>query len=524
MTGKVYLSKFPAPLTKSGVKIVAYDETYNTEHPSDYLPKIEATTNDSGEYEIAGVVPGHNYKVSAFYGGKLPATLDVSGDAVTEGVTYLPDIVLREVPPQIMVKVRKSPDSVNKVDVTIKSPKQLVSTPVCKVNPGELYVSSTAVSLALVPGPNNTYEGQFTVSRGQAFYNVHVSAGDGSNKMEKSVTYSPNNQAKTEQYIQDEAIQGGEVQMDKESEEYSGLELDAGGLSYSTFSATASQDFGNLVGGFFSALPSVRTIKTAKGDLNITQAMQDLMASEVYNMELENASANKPFTLTLKYDKEKAGGNGNLRIYQYDDASAGWKEVPGDYTTDPMLGVLSVGVAGLSNAHEGTRSASTPLGRKRFGMSAVVNGRYVPSAAGTSQSGRFAVFTANPPTGTAAFSSALVVYNMPNPFNLKSKSVSLGTDIGSSGIANPYPTNGTVIKYNLPAGKSGNLKFVIYNMAGEKVRTIDEGSRTGGQIYYSEWDGRNDTNQECASGVYFMLTYMDGKKLGTKAHKLAIIK
>ncbi len=524
MTGKVYLSKFPAPLTKSGVKIVAYDETYNTEHPSDYLPKIEATTNDSGEYEIAGVVPGHNYRVSAFYGGKLPATLDVSGDAVTEGVTYLPDIVLREVPPQIMVKVRKSPDSVNKVDVTIKSPKQLVSTPVCKVNPGELYVSSTAVSLALVPGPNNTYEGQFTVSRGQAFYNVHVSAGDGSNKMEKSVTYSPNNQAKTEQYIQDEAIQGGEVQMDKESEEYSGLELDAGGLSYSTFSATASQDFGNLVGGFFSALPSVRTIKTAKGDLNITQAMQDLMASEVYNMELENASANKPFTLTLKYDKEKAGGNGNLRIYQYDDASAGWKEVPGDYTTDPMLGVLSVGVAGLSNAHEGTRSASTPLGRKRFGMSAVVNGRYVPSAAGTSQSGRFAVFTANPPTGTAAFSSALVVYNMPNPFNLKSKSVSLGTDIGSSGIANPYPTNGTVIKYNLPAGKSGNLKFVIYNMAGEKVRTIDEGSRTGGQIYYSEWDGRNDTNQECASGVYFMLTYMDGKKLGTKAHKLAIIK
>ena len=127
-------------------------------------------------------------------------------------------------------------------------------------------------------------------------------------------------------------------------------------------------------------------------------------------------------------------------------------------------------------------------------------------------------------SGTAAFSSALVVYNMPNPFNLKSKSVSLGTDIGSSGIANPYPTNGTVIKYNLPAGKSGNLKFVIYNMAGEKVRTIDEGSRTGGQIYYSEWDGRNDTNQECASGVYFMLTYMDGKKLGTKAHKLAIIK
>ena len=56
------------------------------------------------------------------------------------------------------------------------------------------------------------------------------------------------------------------------------------------------------------------------------------------------------------------------------------------------------------------------------------------------------------------------------------------------------------------------------------MRTIDEGSRTGGQLYYSEWDGKNDTNQDCASGVYFMLTYLDGKKLGNKAHKMAIIK
>lgn len=529
MTGKVYLSKFPAPLTKSGVKIVAYDETYNTEHPSAYLPKLEATTNDAGEYELAGVVPGHTYKVSAFYGSKLPATLDVSSETVTEGVTYLPDIVLREVPPQIKVKVRKSPDSVNKVDVTIKSPKQLVSTPVCKVNPGSEHLPATAVSLALVPGPNNTYLGQFTVSNSQAFYNVYVKAGDGSNKMEKSVTYSPNNQAKTEQYIQDEAIKGGEVQMDKESEEYSGIELDTGGLSYSTFSASGVSAYrtsadGDLVGGFFSALPSVRTIKTAKGDLSITAALQDLMASEVYNMELENASANKPFTLTLKYDKEKAADNSDLRIYQYDDATGGWKEVPGDYTIDPMLGVLSVGVASLSDASAGTSGVNTPLGRKRYGMSAVVNGRYVPSAAGTSQSGRFAVFTANPPTGTAAFSSSLQVYNLPNPFSLKSKSVTLSADIGTSGVANPYPTNGTVIKYNLPAGKTGTLKFVIYNMAGEKVRTIDEGSRTGGQLYYSEWDGKNDTNQDCASGVYFMLTYLDGKKLGNKAHKMAIIK
>ncbi|MDO8805424.1 MAG: hypothetical protein Q7R35_13460, partial [Elusimicrobiota bacterium] len=180
--------------------------------------------------------------------------------------------------------------------------------------------------------------------------------------------------------------------------------------------------------------------------------------------------------------------------------------------------------------YSGIDDVTTPLGRKRFGMSAVVKGRFVPSAAPAVQSGRFAVFTANPPTGTAAFSSSFQVYNMPNPFNLKNKNVDLSNDAnaGASGIADPYPTNGTVIKYNLPAGMKGNLKFVIYNLVGEKVRTIDEGIRdnlsaTNG-VYYSEWDGKNDTNQNCASGVYFMLTYMDGKKLGKKAHKMAIIK
>jgi len=248
------------------------------------------------------------------------------------------------------------------------------------------------------------------------------------------------------------------------------------------------------------------------------------MASEIYEMDLSNAQANKPFTLTLKYDKERGSGSQNLRIYQYDAATGAWKEVPGNYTVDPMTGVVSVDVVSLANASEGTSAAATPYGRKRFGMSAVVNGRYVPSdtGSGTSQSGRFAVLTAPPIAGIPAFSSAFEVYNLPNPFSLKNKTVTLTGDALAS--AGAYPTTGTVIKYNLPAGKAGNLKFVIYNLAGEKVRTLDQGVLAGGKVYYSEWDGKNDTNQDCASGVYFMLTFLDGKKLGNKAHKMAIIK
>ncbi|MCM2266857.1 MAG: carboxypeptidase regulatory-like domain-containing protein [Elusimicrobiales bacterium] len=521
ITGRVYLSKFPAPSTAQGIKLVAYDETVNVQSPTAYLPKIEAQTGEDGSYEITGIIMGHLYKVSAFMDGKLPETISVEA---LNGDTVVDDIVLRDIPPQITLKVRKSPDSSSKVDVIINSPKALVTTPVCRYNPGEAYEAATAVSLALVPGANNSYLGQFTVSSNRQYYTVYVAAGDGDNRMEKTILYDQTNDAKTEQYIQDAAIAGGEIVMDQESEEYSGLELDAGAIT--TSSGTA--DFSNLVGGFFSALPSVRTVKTAKGNVTLEAAISGMMASEIYNMDLSNAQPNKPFTLTLKYDKERALNTTGLRIYQYDAASGSWKEIPGNYTVDPMTGVVSVDVASLELAYEGSGGTATPLGRKRFGMSAVKNGRYVPSATNpSSQTGRFAVFTAKPTTGKAAYSTAFDVVNMPNPFSLKAKTVNVSAD-GQGILGATYSTPGTLIKYNLPAGKAGSLKFVIYNLAGEKVRTIDEGRRdnTAGTdgIYYSEWDGKNDNNQDCASGVYLMLAFLDGKKLGNKAHKMAIVK
>lgn len=521
ISGKVYLSKFPSPITKAGVEIVAYDETLNVEQPSSYLPKTSVQTNGSGEYEINGVVPGHLYKISAFYSGKLPQTLEVTAE---DGTTVVEDITMKDVPPQITIKVKKSGDSDSKLDVIIKSPKELIAIPTCKYNPGQVFSATAAVSLALVPGPGNTFVGQFTMTASQLYYTVKVTAGDGGNKMEKLFVYEQNSKAKTEQYIQEAAMAGGEVQMDKETEEYSGIELDPGALAFST--TTETVDFSNLVGGFFSALPSVRTVKTSKGNLTIDSAIQELMASEVYDMNLDKASANKPFTLTLKYDKEnpRALTTSSMKIYQYDSATGEWKEVPGNYTVDPMLGVVSVEVASLDSAYEGSGGATTPLGRKRMKMSAVKNGRYVPNATSTSQNGQFAVFTAKPGTGTSYAGVAFDIYNMPNPFSLKAKNVVISADGGAALAAGAYSTRGTIIKYHLPGNKSGRVKFVIYNLAGEKVRTLDEGSRTGGYVYYSEWDGKNDNNTDCASGVYFMLTYLNGNKLGNKPHKLAIIK
>jgi carboxypeptidase family protein len=520
ITGRVYLKKFPSPATKAGISIVAYDETLNVNDPTSYIPKMEAQTDDNGDFEITGIIPGHIYKVSAFYTGKLPEPMEVTA---VEGSTVIDDIVLKDVPPQIILKIRKSVSSDYKMDVIIRSPKELVTTPVCTYNSGITYSSTTAVSLALIPGPNHSYLGQFTVSSDR-YYTLYVTAGDGSNKMSKYLVYDKVSKANTDQYIQSAAIAGGEVYMDSEQEEYTGIELDPGAVT--TSSSTA--DYSNLVGGFFSALPSVKTVKTDKGEMSLESAITNLMASEVYDMDLTNAQPNKPFSLNLKYNKERALNSAALKIYQYKDGE--WKEVPGSYTVDPMIGTVSVDIASVEFAYEGTGDTDTPLGRKKFKMSAISpRGTYVPSAAGSSQSGQFAVFTAKPDNSVVSNTSSFKVYNMPNPFNLKSKSVYItegwAAGSGVTAVSNANTTtSGTIIKYHLPAGKGGSVKFVIYNVAGEKVRTLDEGQRVADRTLYSDWDGKNDRGTKVASGVYFMLTYLDGEQLGNKAHKMAIIK
>ena len=515
IVGKVLLTKFPNPTTKEGIKVSAYDETLNITNPQSYLPTIEDLTDENGLFELKGVIPGHNYKVAVIETGKMTFS---TVTLVSSGQNPMGDIVL---PPQIMVKLRRNADSPRKVDVIINSPKELLSIPACAFNPGAVYDPSSASSLMLVAGPNNSFVGQFTTSISDRYYAVYVTVGD-ITKMEKTLIYDSVSNSKTEQYVQDISLVGGSAFMDQEKEEYSGIELDPGSL---TQTSTEQVQLDDLVGGFFRTLPNVRTVKTDRGDITIAAAIEELMASEIYNIDLSNAQANKSFALTLKYDKEKVTNTNALKLYQYDTATGQWQEVPGTYSVDPMLGTVSVDVDSLESAFEGATGGATPLSRKAHKMSAISpKGYYVPSAASGSQTGQFAVFTANPATNTPAFSSSFEVYNMPNPFNLKSKNVVLSGDVGTSGIANPYPTAGTVIKYNLPAGKTGNLKFVIYNVAGEKVRTIDEGLRPENSVYYSEWDGKNDNGSNCASGVYFMLTYLDGKKLANKAHKMAIIK
>ena len=65
----------------------------------------------------------------------------------------------------------------------------------------------------------------------------------------------------------------------------------------------------------------------------------------------------------------------------------------------------------------------------------------------------------------------------------------------------PNPFNPeTIIEYLVP--KNGQVNLVIYNMLGQKVRTLVNEVKTAG-TYQVFWNGRNEDGTALSSGVYF---------------------
>jgi hypothetical protein len=67
----------------------------------------------------------------------------------------------------------------------------------------------------------------------------------------------------------------------------------------------------------------------------------------------------------------------------------------------------------------------------------------------------------------------------------------------------PNPFNPeTVIRYALPAsGGTPFVRLVIYNILGEKIKTLVEGTQATG-IYSIKWDGTDDAGRSVSAGVY----------------------
>ena len=93
-------------------------------------------------------------------------------------------------------------------------------------------------------------------------------------------------------------------------------------------------------------------------------------------------------------------------------------------------------------------------------------------------------------------SNYAIFQNYPNPFHC-----------GSNGVS------GTKICYQLP--KFSDIKMYIYNIKGEKVRTLINEKKEPG-YYEVIWNGKDDNNRTLSSGIYFYKLQVGSKVIDTK--------
>lgn len=94
-----------------------------------------------------------------------------------------------------------------------------------------------------------------------------------------------------------------------------------------------------------------------------------------------------------------------------------------------------------------------------------------------------------------------------------SRPVGLGLD---SGRPNPFG-RGTAIDYTLP--REGWVRLEVLDTAGRRVRVLSlEFQRAGS--HRASWDGRDESGQDVAAGVYYIRLQHDGKTLVKKAARL----
>ena len=126
-------------------------------------------------------------------------------------------------------------------------------------------------------------------------------------------------------------------------------------------------------------------------------------------------------------------------------------------------------------------------------------------------------------TSTVSFGGAdIAVANFPNPADCITHSniARNATLFGSGGVHAPFV--GTMFRASIPlTGTPADLRYNIYNVAGEKVRTIEQGVVPVGQTYYTPWNCANDRGETVSSGVYIGEVIHGGR---SKFFKIAIIK
>ncbi len=86
-----------------------------------------------------------------------------------------------------------------------------------------------------------------------------------------------------------------------------------------------------------------------------------------------------------------------------------------------------------------------------------------------------------------------------NSVGINGEESTLPAEISLTNYPNPFNAH-TTIRFNLP--KPGQIKLVIYDVAGRVIKRLVEGYGEAG-AHSIIWNGRNDANKQVSSGVYF---------------------
>ena len=90
----------------------------------------------------------------------------------------------------------------------------------------------------------------------------------------------------------------------------------------------------------------------------------------------------------------------------------------------------------------------------------------------------------------------------------------------------PNPFNPTT-RINFDLSKDGRVSIIIYNILGQKVKTLADNEFYEAGYKTVSWNGRNDVGLDVATGLYFMrvIYRMSGEnKVFTDVKKMMMVK
>ncbi|MBD3270920.1 MAG: hypothetical protein GF384_00095, partial [Elusimicrobia bacterium] len=509
ISGTVYSQKFPYPLTVAGAEIVAYDDTRNGQNPEQEIALYEVITGNDGTYTIEPVIEGHTYKVALVVPGKAVQVYSPSPEvpaAAGSPVTGI-DFTYKSKPPELGLVAIPHPNGTSLI-MEGETPKKGIDVESATYNEGTEYsATNTAITGDDVEQIGDE-RWQFVLPDKTKNYFVRFTLSDGAQTSTVDFVYDPTHLASKQDNIDDDSVSGGEFLLSDQ---------DTSGLYFSPGSITLGE----------GSIPQVTMEKIDVPDSSQAAYMDpSIIGGDVYQVDMSmDGSAqndNKTMTLTIGYDPAEVGNNiDQLAMVQWNEQTQSWDPVLGAVMVDPMSNTISGEINSIAGAAASSSSlAPQRVARAKFNGKEYVLDKHAPIT--SDQSGIFMAVLSS--RGQQYTGEDLWVYNVPNPFNLKSKTVSLNRAVGTGQIT----TTGTVIRFGVPASMGNDIdsKFRIYNIAGELVREINAsqeltGGVDGGYYYYLEWDGKNKDGDSCASGVYFCVADVGHKK---KVVKMALVK